>query len=155
MIRNLKIWLRAFARTDAHPFLQFVKYGLGGVAATVVHFAAFRAFDLVWPVHETSGLSDAVRARHFAIDNLLAFLISNLVAYLINVKWVFKAGRHKWWIEVGMFYAVSGLAIGIGTCIGFFLISCFSWGREMTWGANVVAAVTINFVLRKFVIFKG
>ena len=160
--------LEQFRGRNHGPAVQFVKYGISGGVATVVHITLFSLMAwLVVPAlserelvvklfHVTApNLSDVVRARNAAIDNFVAFLFSNLTAYILNVLWVFHRGRHHWAIEIGLFYAVSGLSMLIGTTIQTWLIVHFGLTTTTAFGANLVSSLLINFVLRKFVIFKG
>jgi putative flippase GtrA len=160
--------IKQFTGKDHGPLVQFIKYGIAGGIATAVHITCFslmawlvlpalssreivvKLFDL--PVPE---ISDAVRAQRAAIDNLVAFLISNMSAYLINIFWVFHRGRHHWVVEILMFYAVSGVSMIIGTGIQTWLIASFSFTTEIAFVANIMVALLINFAMRKFVIFKG
>ena len=119
-----------FLGHDSGNLLQFLKYAIGGCVATAIHIIIFhlvawkmfyalqaddwfvKVFNL--PIEE---LDDATRSRNSMLSNGAAFLVSNLVAYLINIYWVFVPGRHHWVIEIGLFYLVSGVAIAIGTWI--------------------------------------
>ena len=93
------IWA-AFVSHDAHPFLQFVKYGVCGVMAVITHNAIFYALAYTqFPAIEGmmvggEPLSDGLRARNVVICNSVGFVFANLVAYLTNVLWVFQSGRH-------------------------------------------------------------
>jgi putative flippase GtrA len=109
-----------------------------------------RVFNL--PIKE---LDDATRARNSMLGNGAAFLVSNLVAYLINIYWVFVPGRHHWMIEIALFYLVSGVAIAIGTSIMGVLIRRFGMLTTYAFGSNLVAALMINYAMRKFFIFNG
>ena len=161
-------FLKQFTGREAGPLVQFIKYGIGGAAATSVHIVIFsitawlvlpclterelvvRLFDLPVP-----SLGDGVRATRAAIDNVIAFLFSNLTAYLINILWVFKRGRHHWLMEVLLFYAVSGVSLVLGTAIQTWLIGHYGLTTTIAFVANLVTALLINFAMRKFVIFKG
>ena len=59
-------------------------------------------------------LESGVQARHYLINRCLTFLVSNFVAYMLNVMFVFKPGRHSKLKEFGLFYLVSGIAFEIG-----------------------------------------
>lgn len=160
--------LKQFTSKEHGPLVQFIKYGIGGAAATTVHIVIFslmawlvlpaltsrelvvRLFDLQVPE-----IPDAVRAQRAAIDNVVAFLFSNLTAYLINILWVFKRGRHHWAVEILFFYAVSGVSLLIGTLLQTWLIQHYGLTTTVSFGANLVTALFINFAMRKFVIFKG
>ncbi len=148
--------------------IQFIKYALAGGVATGVHITLFHLFawkffpalqaddwavkGLHLPVAE---LGDNERSRNSMIDNFLAFLFSNAVAYLINIWWVFKPGRHHWLVEFGLFYAVSGISVGIGTVLMGMLIRRYGMRTTYAFGANLVSAVLINYAARKFFIFQG
>jgi len=147
---------------------QFIKYGISGCIATSTHilvfhlvawklFYALQANDwfvrlLNLPIQE---LDDTTRSRNCMKGNGVAFVISNLVAYLINIYWVFVPGRYYWIIEIGLFYLVSGVAIVIGTTLMGFLIRRFGMLTTYAFGANVFVALMINYAMRKFFIFNG
>ena len=89
------------------------------------------------------------------LSNATAFVVSNLVAYLINIYWVFVPGRYHWMMEMALFYLVSGVAIGIGTFIMGVLIRRFGMLTSHAFTANIFAALMINYAMRKFFIFNG
>ena len=89
------------------------------------------------------------------IANVIAFLIANMVAYVTNVLWVFEAGRHQFIIEVLLFYAVSGIAVFIGTGLMGVLIRKFGMLTTYAFASNIFTAVMINYAVRKFFIFNG
>jgi putative flippase GtrA len=153
---------------EAGDVYQFIKYGISGCVAvathvTVFHLVAWKLFFALqpndWfvrllniPIEE---LDHATRSRNSMWSNICAFMISNLVAYLINVYWVFVPGRHSWITEIALFYLVSGVALAIGSAIMVFLIRRFGMLTTYAFGSNIFTALMINYVLRKFFIFKG
>ncbi len=163
----MKIFLRQFLGRNHGPLAQFIKYGIAGVIATIVHivfFYAMGAFVLAalepgdplvrWLGLRASDVTDAVRARHSIINNVAAFMVSNLTAYLLNIGWVFESGRHHRALEVLFFYAVSAVSILVGSALMGHLIHAYGVSTTMAFGANVAASLLINYVLRKHVIFK-
>ena len=154
--------------TEAGPVIQFIKYGLAGGLATGVHIILFhlcawkifpalqdkdfavKLFKL--PVYQ---LDDSKRCRNSMIDNGLAFMFSNMGAYILNILWVFERGRHNLFMEIGLFYLVSGISVLIGTALMGYLIKRFSMRTTYAFLANIVSAVFINYAMRKFFIFKG
>ena len=98
-------------------------------------------------------LDDATRSRNSMWGNGMAFVISNLVAYVINIYWVFVPGRYPWIVEIALFYLVSGVSIAIGTALMGFLIRRFGILTTYAFGSNIFTAVMINYALRKYVIF--
>jgi putative flippase GtrA len=165
-MRHILIQFRG--RSNHGPLVQFIKYGIAGAAATAVHvFLFYLMASLLLPALShgdvtakllglpVTDVSDALRARNSIIDNFVAFLFSNLTAYLINICWVFERGRHHPVLEIAFFYAVSGLSVLIGSALMGFLIHRYGTTTTLAFGANVVVALMINYVMRKFVVFKG
>ena len=184
------IW-KQFTQRKASPLIQFIKYAICGGGAVTVHVIVF--FLLAWLIIPAlnaedilvklchlscAPISDAIRARNAMINNVLAFLLSNLVAYILNIIWVFESGRryppldlvltklgiiHRTRVrayahrtmEVALFYAVSGISIAIGTFLMGVLINQWHYTTTVAFGAECVIAALINFALRKFLIFKG
>lgn len=160
--------LQQFVQREAGPLVQFIKYAIGGGVATAVDMAAF--FFLAWlvfpalrendPVVQKLGLrvrhvEEDQRSRRFVICTALAFVLSNLTAYVINIFWVFEPGRHPWYIEVALFYAVSGISIVIGTAIGWAMIRYLHLSTSFSYAGKLFASLMINFVCRKYFVFKG
>ena len=153
---------------EAGNVVQFIKYGISGCIAVAAHILVFhlvawkiffalqsndwfvRFFNL--PIRD---LDNATRSQNSMMSNVVAFMISNLVAYIINVYWVFVPGRYHWIVEVLLFYLVSGAALVIGTAIMGFLIRRFGMLTTYAFGSNILAALLINYAMRKFFIFKG
>ncbi len=164
--------LEQFKSREASPLIQFIKYGIAGGVATGACIATFylmsffvldalSANDAVVEVLrkfisiDVTPVADGIRARNAAINNSVAFVVSNFVCYLINVAWVFKRGRHHWFVEIGLFYLVSGVAFALGTGLQTWMIAQFGVQTTLAFGANLVTALMINYAMRKFVIFHG
>ena len=157
-----------FLRNDPGILFQFIKYAISGCLAVsahiiVFHLVAWKMFFALqkddWivgflnlPVQE---IDDTTRSRNSMKANGVAFVISNLVAYLINIYWVFVPGRYPWILEIGLFYLVSGVSIVIGTALMGFLIRRFGMLTTYAFGSNVFTALMINYAMRKFFIFNG
>ncbi len=152
----------------AIDWVQFVKYVIAGGVATATHITMFHLLGwrllpclqkndwaVTWFGLTVAEVDDATRARRSMINNGGAFLVSNLVAYIINVCWVFKPGRHSFLIEISLFYAVSAVSIVIGTVIMGWLIRRFGMRTTYAFISNLVTALLINYAMRKFVIFNG
>jgi putative flippase GtrA len=148
--------------------VQFIKYALAGGIATVVHVSLFylcalKLFPALGQDDAVARLlhvnvvmvSDAIRARNSMLDNGVAFLFSNMTAYLINICWVFESGRHHRALEILYFYAVSGISLVLGSALMGFLIHHFGLMTTIAFASNAVVSLVINFVVRKFLIFKG
>jgi putative flippase GtrA len=161
-------FLRQFKGRQHGPLVQFIKYAVAGAIATVVHvclfyFLALKVLPALNQQDVLAGVlhlrivatSDVMRARNSVIDNLVAFIFSNLTAYLINIVWVFESGRHHRVLEIAFFYLVSGVSTILGSMLMGFLIGRFGVMTTLAFGANAVVSLIINYVLRKRLIFKG
>ncbi len=148
--------------------IQFIKYAIAGGVATAVHITVFHLICWrLFPALQEKDLAvrllrltpvavdNRTRSKNSMYGNIIAFLLSNAVAYIINVLWVFQAGRHDIIIEILLFYTVSGIATGIGTAIMGILIRRYRLLTTWAFSANIFCAVMINYAIRKFFIFAG
>ena len=164
MLSNLKQQLGH----DVHPLVQFIKYGIIGGVATAIHivgfylsgylfFPCFKPDDIVFATLNLSvdAIPEATRAFNAGVCNAIAFVIANVVCYILNRQFVFKPGRHHWVVEFLLFFSVSALCIAIATAVQTALI--VKWGMQTTFAflINITISLAINFVMRKFVVFKG
>jgi putative flippase GtrA len=160
--------LQNFLRRDAHPFIQFIKYGMAGGLATAVDLVL--TFLLSWKVFPALTADDKLvtllniaitpvaedsRAMYYFINCGIAFMFSNLTAYICNVLWVFEPGRHSRRKELILFYVVSGVSFLVGTTLATALIQFFGLMTSYAKIVNIFASVMINYAGRKYWIFKG
>lgn len=167
----MKTLISTFLNDKDNHFVQFIKYGLSGGLATVVDMSVFFLFAwLVIPALTDSDpftkllglmnldireVSEAVRLRNYWIDKVVAFIFSNFTAYILNVLFVFKAGKHKRHHELFLFYAVSTVAFFLGTLAGDLLIRFAGLDTTYSYVCAAIAALLINYTGRKFFIFHG
>jgi len=160
--------IEQFTGREAGPLIQFIKYGIAGGIATLTHIALFHilAWKILPALQENDfavrkfhihvpEMSTDTRARNSMLDNFMGFLVSNFVAYIINIYWVFEKGRHSLLVELGMFYLASGISMAIGTFLMGYLIKRYGIRTTYAFFSNLVTAVLINYAARKFLIFKG
>jgi len=153
---------------DAHPLVQFIKYGIAGGLATATHIVTFflcgwfllpcltqdditvRLLGLTAPA-----ISESTRVWNAGFCNAVGFVLSNTFCYVLNRLFVFRPGKHHWALEFLLFFAVSGVSWAIGTTLQSYLISYQGVQTTLAFGANIASALLINYAMRKFVIFKG
>ncbi len=153
---------------DAPPLVQFAKYAAVGVFATAVNLVVAEvcaawlipclgADDIL--VREfgfpAAGIEKGARAIRAVGCNIVGFVVANVVCWILNRAFVFRPGRHHWAVELALFFGGSALAIAIGNGVIYLLISIY--GAQTTWAfvINVVVSVMINYVVRKFFVFKS
>ena len=149
-------------------FLQFIKYGLAGGVATLTHICIFHLVGWkLFPCLQAKDhavrlfklkikkLDNRRRAANSMVTNGISFLIANMVAYILNILWVFERGRHHVVVEIFYFYLVSGVSTLIGTMLMGLLIRRFGVLTTYAFVTNIFTAVMINYAMRKFFIFQG
>lgn len=151
-----------------HPGIQFLKYGMCGCLAMAADMITF--FLVAWLVFpaltETDSLvrlfhlnvvvvPEHMRVVNFCLGNMIAFLVSNMTAYILNVLFVFRAGKHSRWKEMWLFFVVSAISVGIGVGVGAVLIKGFGLSTTYSYIAKAVSTTLINYAARKFIIFHG
>lgn len=158
---NLSTIWRALISRDAHPLLQFMKYGFCGVAAAVTHNGIMIALSLtLFPagkgmVVDGQAISDALRSHNLVLNNALAWPFGTLVAYWLNIAFVFTPGRHGKMVEMALFWVISAIGFFPGAFVVHWLAEGLHLSSTVSQLGFVFTAVLVNFLCRKFVIFKG
>ncbi len=147
--------LKRMNERDTHPLIQFMKYGICGVGAVVVSQSIFFALSAwVLPALDP-GLDKEVRALNSLINNSIAFFFGNLFAYFTNSKWVFTPGRHGRLAEFLLFTLVSSISFVAGIFAGPYLIYRYGISTWLAQGFMLIISALVNFVCRKFFVFKN
>ena len=160
--------LKKILHEKDHPVLQFAKYMVcGGLAFAVdyliFNLSAIRLFPALKPddfmvklLHLSVEVIPANELlRNYWICMSFGFVCSNVVAYVTNVLFVFKGGKHKVHHEVLLFFGVSLVAFLLSTVTGDLLIRFCEAQTSISKIVAIVFAVLINYSGRKFFIFHG
>ena len=160
--------VRRFLSHDSGPFAQFVKYGAIGVLSTCVQMVGFYILAATclkclaaddWAVRfarlPAVEVSDGIRALRAAVATAGGFTVANVFCWLMNRLFVFKPGRHSWIVELLLFFAVSLAALAIGIVVQSILINYAGWTTSSAFILEIISSFVINYVVRKFFIFKG
>ena len=158
---------------DAGPFVQLVKYGIVGVMATCVQTGVFYLLAATclkcltaddWAVR-LLGLPSvaftgeepwyASRGTLAAAATAIGFVFANIFCWLMNRWFVFRPGRYRWYVELGMFFGASTVATVIALGIMKFLIDQFGLMTTLAVVVEIIVSFFVNFFIRKFLIFKG
>ncbi len=146
--------LERMNRRDTHPVIQFMKYVICGFGAFALSQTIWLALSIwVWP--SLDDLPQEVRALNSTYSNLVAFFFGNLFAYYTNSKWVFTPGRHGKVKEFLLFSTISSISFGVGLAAGPYLIHRYGIHTLLAQFFNQVSSVMVNFICRKFFVFKG
>ena len=162
--------LSAFLRGKECPYTQAVKYMVCGAVSLIIDQAVFymlawrvlpslRAGDPVSRLIVAAGLpfeaatEEQIRINYWIIK-IICFVLSISTAYILNVLFVFHAGRHRRPVEIAMFFSFSLLQFAF-IWMGGVLISRFAW--EVTYAnyTMLFLGVATNYYARKKIVFKG
>lgn len=144
--------LKKFLHNKSHVPTQFVKYGVAGAIATGTHFLIFAFLnESFFPAD--SGRLGSERGWNFFRSFSIAFILANFVAYFLNRRWVFQTGRHNRWVELGLFFGISGIAYVLGTPLGSVLVARFPLNEYFVYLVAILASILVNFLGRKLVVF--
>ena len=160
----------AFLKGKDSPVAQVIKYIVCGGLSVAVDQAVFyllawlvlpcmRASDPVFRLLVAMGFSVQAASedelkRNYWIIKVICFLLSNAVVYVLNVHFVFNAGRHRKLVEILLFFGFSLFQLFF-IWFGGVLITVFKW--EVTYSniAMLVVGITVNYIVRKKIVFKG
>lgn len=173
----MKELLKKVLSHDASPIVQFIKYGIVGVLSTLIQILVFyiaactflkcltqddvflKFLDMLGAA--TSNLavndsdSDSVRAFRAAVATGIGFFFANIFCWIMNRLFVFKPGRHFWLVELVLFFCVSLAALSAGIVVQTVLINYAGWTTSSAFIIEIFSSFIINYVMRKFFIFKG
>ena len=145
---------------DTHPIIQFIKYGVCGVAAALAHNLTVLLVATLW-LPTAKGmlvdgvvLDEATRVVNLRLANLIAFPVGALVAYVTNVLWVFSRGRHSRRRELVLFVLVSALSFFPCLYSVDWFAGRLGWSSTATQLGFIFVSVCVNFICRKLFIFQ-
>jgi len=154
------IWSALISR-EAHPLLQFIKYGCCGVVAAITHNGILAILSqTLFPAGQgmlVDGqvLEETLRAKNLVVNNAIAWPFGTLVAYWLNILFVFTPGRHSKLTELAMFWIASAIGFFPGGFVAHWLAASYHLPSLIAQLGFVVTSVMVNFLCRKFVIFKN
>lgn len=152
-------WRVILARLNTrstHPAIQFIKYGICGVGSLALTTLIWWALSKWgrYPALEV-GMPNELRAVNTTYNNIIAFFFGNIFAYVSNSLWVFTPGRHHRVLEFIYFSAVSSTGFAIGLLTGPLLIKMYGISTFAAQLLLIVSSTLVNFICRKFFVFKG
>jgi len=124
--------------------IQFIKFGIVGGINTILSYSISNGSYYLLNLHEQ-------------ISNIIAFIITVLISFILNGKFVFNKnnGKTNFWkslFKVYVSYSITGV----------FLTAILLYIEEQILGVphyiatllNLILTVPINFILNKFWVYK-
>ena len=157
---------RHILSNEAGPLAQFVKYGIVGVMAMCVQTGIFYILAATclkcltaddWAVR-LLGLPSvaftgeeawyASRGMLAAAATAIGYVIANIFCWLMNRWFVFKPGKFRWYVELGMFFGASTLATIIALGVMKLLIDQFGLMSTLAVVVELIVSFLVNFFIR-------
>ena len=118
--------------------LQFVGFGLIGLLNTVLSYGITNVCYYAFGLHEQ-------------ISNLFAFLITVLISYLLNSRFVFEKDKQPWYLALAKVYASYAFTELILMGVMLFIEErLFGIPHYIATFVNLIITVPLNFLLNKF-----
>lgn len=137
------------------PFLiQFGKYGVCGVLSVVVLLAVVWIGRILFPDSFTETLPEATRATQNTILHFIAFVPSNITAYLLNRWLVFTPGKHSLAHEFWLFTLISFISFSLGQVFPQWLVRDFGVANAIADLSFIISSALVNFTCRKILVFE-
>jgi len=120
--------------------LQFIKFGLVGASNTLISYS-------IYYIALLAGL-------HYQLGNLIAYVITVFISYLINGNWVFKKQENEtrgFWRPLLKVYISYGLtSLLLNSILLYVQIDLFGMKEEIAPIINLVITIPLNFLLNKY-----
>ena len=137
------------------PFLiQFGKYGVCGVLSVFVLLTVVWLGRALFPASFTENLPEATRATHNTILHFIAFVPSNVTAYLLNRWLVFTPGKHTVSREFWLFTLISLISFALGQVLPQWLVRDFGVANAIADLSFIISSALVNFSCRKLLVFE-
>ena len=127
-----------------NTFIQFVKFGIVGLINTILSYAITNSCYYLLHLHEQ-------------ISNVIAFIITVFISFMLNGKFVFKENKEErsFWKSLMKVYASYSIT-------SLFLTGILLYIEEQKFGIphyiatlmNLIVTVPINFLLNKLWAYK-
>jgi len=148
IIADLKI------KEDPPLWAQIFKYGIFGVLGAVLFLCVYALIDVLFPKYMADDLPKEILKQHLLHVLIIAFLISNLMAYITNRMFVFTPSDRGKLSELVIFLLVTGLSFFAGNAAKNWFID-LGMHKDIAALAFAFSTATVNFITRKYFVFSN
>lgn len=144
----------ALLRRETPFLIQFGKYGFCGVLSVVVLLAVVWLGRSIFPDSFAETLPEATRANNNTILQFMAFVPSNVTAYLLNRWLVFTPGKYSVSREFLLFTLISFISFSLGQVLPQWLVRDFGVANGIADLSFIISSALVNFACRKMIVFE-
>ena len=164
--------IRHFLSPSAGAGAQFVKYGVVGVLSTLVQTGVFYLLAATvlkcltaddWavrfcalPAADFTGTEAwyVARGTRAALATAAGFAVAKVFCWRMNRRFVFTPGKYSPAVEFAFFFGTAAFATVVALACLKVLIDGFGCMTTIAVGVEIIVSFAVNFIIRKFVIFK-
>jgi len=132
---------------------QLFKYGVFGLLGAALFLCCYVVIDAFYPEYIADDLPKEVLKLHLLHVLVVAFLISNVVAYITNRMFVFTPSGRSKWVEFGIFLFVTGLSFAAGNAAKDWFID-LGMHKHIAALSFAFSTAVVNFITRKYLVFS-
>ena len=124
---------------------EFNKYVVAGLVAFTVDYSVLLAATEIGGVH-------------YLVSNVMGYTCGLLVAYTLNIWWVFRFRRfgHTTIVEFSIFFAIVIVGLAISELVIFLLVEQTALTYHLAKIVSVAAVFVFNYIAKKkFLFSKG
>lgn len=148
-----------FTENQWESLMQFVKFGLVGVWNTIFSFAINLACLTVFKATDILTYVIAGAPLRVYVANIIAWLLSVLVSFLLNDHFVFKQEEgqtRSFWMSLLKSYISYGFTgLILNNVLAMLWVGVMGIPEEIAPLISLVIAIPINFFLNKLWAFKS
>ncbi len=135
--------------------VQLLKYGFFGGLSFLIFIIVSEGIELLLPEWVSESLPDAVRSTRLNFIQTAAFIPANLFAFWSNRNFVFQKGRHRPGTEFTLFMVCVTLSYIGGILASRYLVEIYGWPNFLASVGFAFSSALVNFIARKFLVFKA
>ena len=124
---------------------QFIKFGIVGMLNTVLSYIINNVGYYIFHIHEQ-------------ICNIIAFIITVFISFVLNNRYVFKQDGKKektWKSLIKVYISYSSTGLFLNAALLFVEEQIIGLPHYIATMINLIVTVPLNFILNKFWAFKN
>jgi len=90
----------------------------------------------------------------YLLSNSIAFIVVNLINFILSKYWVFEAGTRKKGTEIGLFYFVVLVGLALNQAVMFIFVEYLTIDYKISKVAAILLTVIWNYFGKKNFVFK-
>ena len=146
MIKKIQeIYLKFNNRYNIDRYIPIILYLFFGGLTTVINIVCYEVFTKIFFIN-------------YMLSNIIAWIITVIVAYLTNRENVFKSSANspkEILMEILKFFGVRIATLGLDVVVMFVGVTILSFNDTIIKILSNVAVIVTNYFMSKYIVFKN